>query len=359
MRASSAWTYIRPSCIRRSRRAAGGRPRRSAPAAETGGAGVAASASGPTGGAAAPDPPPLTTPLPTAQLSRDGRTAIPPAAAPQPVKDAIYAANRIVGKPYRYGGGHRRFNDTRLRLLRQRQLRAARRRPLKRPLHSSAFMSWGEAGKGQWITVYTNPGHAYVVIAGLRFDTSGPGQRGPRWRKTARVEPRVHRAPPRGLLAPLAPDRRLEPSQRRRGHDDLVAVLQPDARLAPAADPRGSPGGDDVAGLQRHQAGEVRHERRHREDQVARCRPPASSRRSGSARTRSRRVAPASSGVTSAGPHGAEPSNTLPGIHCGVANWRSRAERSLSSVYPATCSSASCSSTSRARRPITNATSAS
>ena len=41
---------------------------------------------------------------------------------------------------------------------------------------------------------------------------------------------------------------------------------------------------------------------------------------------------PASSGVTSAGPHGAEPSKTLPGIHCGVANWRSRAERSLSSM---------------------------
>ena len=35
-----------------------------------------------------------------------------PPQRPQPVKDAIYAANRIVGKPYRYGGGHRRFNDS-------------------------------------------------------------------------------------------------------------------------------------------------------------------------------------------------------------------------------------------------------
>lgn len=43
-------------------------------------------------------------------------------------------------------------------------------------------MSWGEAGKGDWITVYTNPGHAFVVIAGLRLDTSGPGESGPRWR---------------------------------------------------------------------------------------------------------------------------------------------------------------------------------
>jgi hypothetical protein len=41
---------------------------------------------------------------------------------------------------------------------------------------------------------------------------------------------------------------------------------------------------------------------------------------------------PASSGVTSAGPHGAEPSKTFPGIHCGVENWRSRADRSLNSM---------------------------
>jgi hypothetical protein len=43
-------------------------------------------------------------------------------------------------------------------------------------------MSWEEAGRGTWITVYTNPGHAFVVIAGLRLDTSGPGESGPRWR---------------------------------------------------------------------------------------------------------------------------------------------------------------------------------
>ncbi len=56
-------------------------------------------------------------------------------------------------------------------------------------------MSWGRAGKGRWITVYTNPGHAYVVIAGLRLDTSlgdrsAPRERtsgsGPRWRKYSR-----------------------------------------------------------------------------------------------------------------------------------------------------------------------------
>jgi hypothetical protein len=51
-------------------------------------------------------------------------------------------------------------------------------------------MSWEEAGKGDWITVYTNPGHAFVVIAGLRLDTSATGDpsgnKGPRWRPTLR-----------------------------------------------------------------------------------------------------------------------------------------------------------------------------
>ena len=50
-------------------------------------------------------------------------------------------------------------------------------------------MRWGERGSGRWITVYTNPGHAFVVIAGLRLDTSGAGEAGPRWR----AEPRSTR----------------------------------------------------------------------------------------------------------------------------------------------------------------------
>jgi hypothetical protein len=154
--------------------------------AETGGAGVPPPPPpGPTGGAGSTAPP-LTTPMPTAQLSRDGLTAIPPASAPQPVKNAIYAANRIVGKPYRYGGGHRRFIDSGYDCSGSVSFALRGGGLVKRPLHSRAFMSWGEAGKGQWITVYTNPGHAYVVLAGLRFDTSGPGPRGPRWRKSAR-----------------------------------------------------------------------------------------------------------------------------------------------------------------------------
>ena len=58
------------------------------------------------------------------------------------------------------------------------------------PLDSSSFLSWGKAGRGDWITIYTNPGHAFVVIAGLRLDTSAAGDpsgaKGPRWRPALR-----------------------------------------------------------------------------------------------------------------------------------------------------------------------------
>ena len=127
-----------------------------------------------------------TTPMPQAVLSKDGRTAIPPASAPAPVKNAIYAANRITKKPYRYGGGHRRFRDRGYDCSGAVSYALHGGGIIDAPLFSGLFMKWGEAGRGQWITVYTNPGHAYVVLAGLRFDTSGPGERGPRWRQGAR-----------------------------------------------------------------------------------------------------------------------------------------------------------------------------
>ncbi len=159
---------------------------------------LAAPAPAATGGAGVPPPPPpapgsggavpspFTTPGAKAQLSPDGRVAIPPASAPDAVKNAIYAANRITNKPYRYGGGHRRFQDSGYDCSGSVSFALRGGKFLKRPLHSSAFMRWGAAGPGQWITVFTNPGHAYVMIAGLRFDTSGPGERGPRWRRSAR-----------------------------------------------------------------------------------------------------------------------------------------------------------------------------
>jgi hypothetical protein len=75
---------------------------------------------------------------------------------------------------------------------------------LRSPLPSGAMMDWGRDGPGEWITVYAHGGHAYVVVAGLRFDTSmrdrdapGPGT-GPRWSRTLRKSKAFVARHPRG-----------------------------------------------------------------------------------------------------------------------------------------------------------------
>ena len=144
-----------------------------------------------TGGAGSLPPPAppagTTTEVETAELAPDGRTAIPPASAPDEVKNAILAANQLTRKPYRYGGGHRSFLlDTAYDCSGSVSYALHGAGLLEKPVDSSALMRWGERGTGEWITVYSNPRHVYAVIAGLRFDTSGPGQRGPRWRAAPR-----------------------------------------------------------------------------------------------------------------------------------------------------------------------------
>lgn len=134
-------------------------------------------------------PPPQSNPTGKATMSPDGRTAIAPDDAPQPVKDAIAAANRITDKPYRWGGGHGKWEDSGYDCSGSVSYALHGGGLLKQPLDSSGLESWRRAGKGRWITVYANSGHAYVVIAGLRFDTSSGGDNngsGPRWRSKTR-----------------------------------------------------------------------------------------------------------------------------------------------------------------------------
>lgn len=120
----------------------------------------------------------------------DNGLAAAPESAPKAVKEAIWAANEIIGKPYVYGGGHRSFKSRGYDCSGTVSYALNGGGLLDSPLNSSAFMAWGEAGEGEWITVYTNPGHAYVVIAGLRLDTSAAGDprggKGPRWRPALR-----------------------------------------------------------------------------------------------------------------------------------------------------------------------------
>jgi cell wall-associated NlpC family hydrolase len=146
-----------------------------------------------TGGAAYGQPNPATTqltPEQTATILPTGFAAAP-AAAPQEVKDAIAAANEIIGKPYVYGGGHNlRFSGRGYDCSGTVSYALHGADMLKAPLDSSSFMRWGAKGPGTWFTVYTNPAHAFAIIAGLRLDTSAAGDpsglKGPRWRPVLR-----------------------------------------------------------------------------------------------------------------------------------------------------------------------------
>jgi len=112
--------------------------------------------------------------------------AYAPENAPLAVQQAIWAANKLRNKPYIYGGGHRSFRSRGYDCSGTVSFALHGGGLLDSPLDSSGFMKWGERGRGQWITVYTNRGHAWMVIAGLRLDTSGPGESGPRWRTETR-----------------------------------------------------------------------------------------------------------------------------------------------------------------------------
>ena len=114
--------------------------------------------------------------------------AYAPAFAPMQVKRAIWAGNKIRTKPYAIGGGHGRWNDAAYDCSGSVSFVLHAAGLLKTSMDSSEFESWGHRGLGHWITVYTNPAHAFVEIAGIRLDTSREGDphpahgTGPRWR---------------------------------------------------------------------------------------------------------------------------------------------------------------------------------
>ena len=153
---------------------------------------MAQSSSATSGGGASFVPPP---PPPAKATLKDGRL-LAPASAPTRIKRVIAAANQIVEKPYVYGGGHKPYR--RGWLDRGYDCSGSVSHALhgggflRSPLPSGPLMSWGRSGPGSWLTVYASGGHAYLVVAGFRFDTSmhdsdAPGpSTGPRWSRTLR-----------------------------------------------------------------------------------------------------------------------------------------------------------------------------
>ncbi len=123
---------------------------------------------------------PVAAPTAKATLGSDG-LAVAPAGAPPEVAAVIAAANKIVGKPYKYGGGHGDWEDSGYDCSGSESYALHGADLVSRPMDSTEFMSYGEAGPGTWITSYANSGHSYLVVAGLRFDTGWNGGNGPKW----------------------------------------------------------------------------------------------------------------------------------------------------------------------------------
>jgi peptidoglycan hydrolase-like protein with peptidoglycan-binding domain len=124
--------------------------------------------------------PAATTPGAKATIGSDG-LAVAPADAPDAVKQIIAAGNEIAKTPYHYGGGHGKWKDSGYDCSGSVSYALHGAALLDQALPSGDFMSWGESGPGAWVTLYAKGSHMYMVIAGIRYDTSGRAQDGTRW----------------------------------------------------------------------------------------------------------------------------------------------------------------------------------
>ncbi len=121
-----------------------------------------------------------------ATINSDG-LAQAPASAPQAVQDMIAAGNAIAHKPYRFGGGHGSFHDSAYDCSGSVSYALHGGNLVDTTMDSSELESFGSSGAGQWVTIYANSGHTFMVVAGLRFDTSGASaHEGDRWQKAMR-----------------------------------------------------------------------------------------------------------------------------------------------------------------------------
>jgi cell wall-associated NlpC family hydrolase len=112
--------------------------------------------------------------------------ALPPLEAPEPVRQMIEAGNVIARTPYLWGGGHGKWVDTGYDCSGSVSFVLASAGYLNAPLASGPLMSWGEPGRGKWVTIYATSGHVYMEVAGIRFDTSGARVTGSRWQNELR-----------------------------------------------------------------------------------------------------------------------------------------------------------------------------
>ena len=147
----------------------------SEPASNSGSRKYRADGNGPTGDAA----------ISKGVVLKNG-IALPPIEAPPEVERIIEAGNQIARTPYLWGGGHGKWLDKGYDCSGSVSYALAAAGLLNGPLASGPLMNWGKAGKGKWVTIYSNPGHVWLFVAGVRFDTSGTRKTGSRWQPDIR-----------------------------------------------------------------------------------------------------------------------------------------------------------------------------
>ena len=126
-----------------------------------------------------------TTPAPTVEGSKaklvHGK-AIAPKSAPGRVKRVIDAANEIAkGHGYCNGGGYANWKSPCYDCSSAVSFALHGGDLINRAKPPTGLMRWGRRAGGRWITVYANPGHAFMTVAGLRFDTADTRGSGPGW----------------------------------------------------------------------------------------------------------------------------------------------------------------------------------
>jgi cell wall-associated NlpC family hydrolase len=118
-----------------------------------------------------------------------GGLAVSPINAPPAVQNVIDAGNQIAHLPYRFGGGHGTFEDNAYDCSGSLSFVFAAAGLLNTTVTSGQLMTWGKPGPGKWITVFAAPGHTFMYVAGLRFDTVALAETGSRWSNRAANEP--------------------------------------------------------------------------------------------------------------------------------------------------------------------------
>jgi Transglycosylase SLT domain len=139
----------------------------------------------------------------------DGHVALVPTRAPPVVQAMVIAGNELQDLPYGVSGhpdprgaDSEDCSSTVNYVLYRSGVRAIEEIVRENPL-AQDYVSWGDPGPGRWVTIYSTTAptdHVFIVIAGLRLDTShngtdvGPNrdEDGPRWRILDRIPTWAH-----------------------------------------------------------------------------------------------------------------------------------------------------------------------